>query len=601
MKNNSAFSHRASVRLIRFLLVIALWAPAFARAATYHVDAAKDDDAANAQTPETAWRTIGKAARMLQAGDTVIIHDGVYNEVLTPANSGKESAPITYKAADGAHPIIRTLKDATLQINDKDYLTLDGLWIYYSGHGGKPLRANNVNHLTFRNCVFDLDRAIKDPESPEGNGFVHHGSYLVVERCVLREDSPQDFLEINGDHAQILYNDLSHCKSGHGPIHVVGDHVVVRGNYVRAPWGRVGTLSKFTEPRPDVLWEDNIIVASNWDNMEHTPDVLYADGDAGAVDMLKSHGIRVIFRNNIVAGSNYGITNDKYNAILMFTITRGLKYYQHMRVYHNTFAMNPQQAIRFKNGFSPPIEDLVDNRFCNNVFIEHGNFLVDLSEPVSRIPWNTYRFFNNLMGDSLKTVHYLTIHTPDKNYSVAQAQEAYPEVFYGNIAGPFSAIGTFVNAAQVTAVRDDPFNNYLKYADLALKPDSPGRAAACPIATVAAAAADTKKLTVDDAYPFFDGYRMMKGDVIILVRTDGQRVERTVTSRPDGVTLVLNEPVTAAVGDKVYMKKFGVVADLGVIDPTPGEPRFAMPILKQTAGPVKRGSIQENRKGRGGR
>lgn len=60
----------------------------------------------NSGSREKPWRTIGKAAQTLAAGQTVIISSGVYRETLRPANSGSKGRPITFKAAEGADVVI---------------------------------------------------------------------------------------------------------------------------------------------------------------------------------------------------------------------------------------------------------------------------------------------------------------------------------------------------------------------------------------------------------------------------------------------------------------------------------------------------------------
>jgi len=83
------------------MLFIAMpWGTGLAMAADYVVDqasAAASD--ANPGTAEQPWKTIGKAASVMQAGDRVTVHAGVYREYVEPRNSGRPGAPIVYEAA----------------------------------------------------------------------------------------------------------------------------------------------------------------------------------------------------------------------------------------------------------------------------------------------------------------------------------------------------------------------------------------------------------------------------------------------------------------------------------------------------------------------
>ena len=52
------------------------------------------------------WRTIGRAALVAAAGDTVTIRAGVYREWVKPANAGRPDAPIVYRAAKGERVVV---------------------------------------------------------------------------------------------------------------------------------------------------------------------------------------------------------------------------------------------------------------------------------------------------------------------------------------------------------------------------------------------------------------------------------------------------------------------------------------------------------------
>ncbi len=85
-----------------------LFAPAISvPAATYvvaqHDPRANDAGDGSAQKP---WKTIGKAAEMVRAGDTVIVCDGVYREQIDITTSGTPKAPILFEAAPGAHVVL---------------------------------------------------------------------------------------------------------------------------------------------------------------------------------------------------------------------------------------------------------------------------------------------------------------------------------------------------------------------------------------------------------------------------------------------------------------------------------------------------------------
>ena len=61
----------------------------------------------NPGTAELPWLTINQAAQVLQPGEEVIIHAGIYREWVQPARGGtSDQAMIRYRAAEGERPII---------------------------------------------------------------------------------------------------------------------------------------------------------------------------------------------------------------------------------------------------------------------------------------------------------------------------------------------------------------------------------------------------------------------------------------------------------------------------------------------------------------
>ena len=53
-------------------------------------------------TEEAPFLTINRAARVAAAGDTVVVHEGVYREWVDPKNGGlNDLCRITYTAAEG--------------------------------------------------------------------------------------------------------------------------------------------------------------------------------------------------------------------------------------------------------------------------------------------------------------------------------------------------------------------------------------------------------------------------------------------------------------------------------------------------------------------
>lgn len=72
---------------------------------TYHVSAAAATSGVG--TAARPFKTIGEAASVAQAGDTIIVHAGTYRERVNPLRGGSsDSTRITYRAAPNAVVVI---------------------------------------------------------------------------------------------------------------------------------------------------------------------------------------------------------------------------------------------------------------------------------------------------------------------------------------------------------------------------------------------------------------------------------------------------------------------------------------------------------------
>jgi len=107
-----------------------------ASAATYYV-ATQDPAAAdtNPGTQQAPWKTITQACRTAQAGDTVMIKQGTYREMLMPRNSGKPAAPIIFQAypddfvmIKGSEPVTGFRKEGNVWIKRPWHKKVDLYW-----------------------------------------------------------------------------------------------------------------------------------------------------------------------------------------------------------------------------------------------------------------------------------------------------------------------------------------------------------------------------------------------------------------------------------------------------------------------------------------
>lgn len=87
----------------------------------YHVCVNGNDD--NTGSSELPFRTISKAASIAKAGDTVIVHEGVYREWVKPEYGGEsDEKRIVYRAANGEKAVIKGSEPVS------DWKSSEGVW-----------------------------------------------------------------------------------------------------------------------------------------------------------------------------------------------------------------------------------------------------------------------------------------------------------------------------------------------------------------------------------------------------------------------------------------------------------------------------------------
>ncbi|HEX3658529.1 MAG TPA: right-handed parallel beta-helix repeat-containing protein [Pirellulales bacterium] len=101
------FSRRTFCLCGAWIAALLLAWSATAGAATWHVDAAKGDDANTGET-DSPLRTIMRAAKLVNPGDLVLVHPGVYFEHVKLERSGTSDAPITFRAVGGPEKTVVT-------------------------------------------------------------------------------------------------------------------------------------------------------------------------------------------------------------------------------------------------------------------------------------------------------------------------------------------------------------------------------------------------------------------------------------------------------------------------------------------------------------
>jgi hypothetical protein len=223
------------------------------------------NDTNDGKTSATAFRTLQKAADLVQPGDVVWVGNGTYTSpgngngsaVLNITRSGKPDAWITWKARKGHRPEIRPIGWAGIQIMGS-YHIIDGLSVIGGNDSIVLLQAQedakkptpdprfNTNgifvngrtrtpdekphHVIIRNCIVG--------KCPGGGITAIEADYLTVEDCKVFENAW--YMRYAGSGITTLNNWAFDNAPGY---HIVIQRNFVWNNKTLVPWERTGKLS----------------------------------------------------------------------------------------------------------------------------------------------------------------------------------------------------------------------------------------------------------------------------------------------------------------------------------------------------------------------
>jgi hypothetical protein len=222
-------------------------------------------DGNDGKTDKTAFRSLQKAADVVQAGETVWVGAGIYSStdttngsaVLSIKTSGKPSAWITWKAVKGTKPDIRPKGWCGIQISGS-YHIIDGLMVtgsndsivllYAQEDGKKP----TPNPYFNTNGIFVNGRNNKPDEKPHhniirrcvvtkcpGGGIVGiEMDYLTIEDCQVSDNAW--FMRYGGSGITTLNNWAFDDAAGY---HIIIQRNFVWNNKTLVNWERIGKLS----------------------------------------------------------------------------------------------------------------------------------------------------------------------------------------------------------------------------------------------------------------------------------------------------------------------------------------------------------------------
>ena len=151
----------------------AAWETDEAPSKIYHVaqnapNASDENDGSEA----APFLTIGRAAELLQPGETVIVHAGVYRERVSPARGGGKNAMIWYRAAEGEEVVIKGSDEWTPAFAPSTYKRTPSRTVWQAPLTNDMFEDANV--FALKNLRIDESWGyIDDGEYPRGQLFLN--------------------------------------------------------------------------------------------------------------------------------------------------------------------------------------------------------------------------------------------------------------------------------------------------------------------------------------------------------------------------------------------------------------------------------------------
>ncbi len=515
------------------LMSFGLMVMSSAYAAEYYLSPDGDDDAAG--TREAPWGTLREANERLQPGDTLTFLDGEYEWSISPANSGEEGAPITYRAQNSQRAILRGIDTRrAIAMEDREHVVVEGFRVEPM-EGSGWMQLTRTRYITIRDCTFE-----------ETTGFIigcedsHHNRYEG--NRIMRSLRLNQWGHTGGD----MWNNLNCSRNvfegnyfsrcGHRPLGFLYEspYNVVRGNVFDGRWGR--NFEFFSTPR--MLIEGNVITNGFM-------------GSGSADGRAKLFIIDSIFRRNVIHRNWYMplvINSYFYEG---FGEPFGMI---DSRLYNNTWYRNHDGAFQMVDIVGGDWERehyVAGNTFLNNIMYDNDPAGQHLALRIHENIADDNRWLSNtICGDEpgRGVIRYDDSYPraadwPGASMTVAEAEESRPDQFSGNL----DADPRFVNADED---------------DYRLAADSPAIDAGRPL-TRTTSAGSGQVISVEDARWFYDGFgiRGERGDVIWV--GDEREPARVLRRDLEANTLTVDHSLTWEAGDPVTLPYAGDAPDHG--------------------------------------
>jgi hypothetical protein len=320
--------------------------PAFGSVHTYHV-AKTGNDSTGDGSSGSPWLTIQKAANMVSAGDTVYVHVGTYEEMVTVTADGNISNYITFSNYNSEEVIVDGGSSRTdgFYLNDANYVHITGFTIQDTTKNS--FRLNGCSYSIVDNCIMN-DPTVGSTTGVEGGVRLEGGS----DHCMFIDNEVNVSASCDVDMAAFTWwyaGDSNVFKAN-----TINGTGVAKDGFGGGPENSDGYMdnSDIYENTIDGVWDDGIQLEGSDVNTAVWGNTI-TDCFIGIGFCPANIGPHYVFRNVIVNNPSTGSAAYKL----------GDGSYARVFMYHNTsFTTGGQDGVKQTN---PGLDGVVSR---NNIY-----------------------------------------------------------------------------------------------------------------------------------------------------------------------------------------------------------------------------------------